>query len=311
MNTPKVTPKDFFLWAGAMIALYSSVFAFIALLFQYINYAYPDPLTSYYIDPFSSGIRFAMASLIVMVPVSILLMRVIRKDIEAVPGKAELWIRRWALVLTIFIAGFAVVGDLIMLINYFLGGDLTTRFVLKVFVLLLVAAAVFMHFLADLRGYWVRFPSRAQMVGWAAGALVILSIIAGFFIMGSPSQVRLYRFDSEKVNNLENIQWQIISYWQQKQSLPASLAELEDPISGWIIPQDPQGGAYRYEKKGNLQFELCADFNAETRKGMDGQSVPARPYGSMDSNWQHGEGETCFDRTIDPERYPPYPTKGL
>src|SRR4029077_5474016 len=61
MNHPKVTPKDFFLWAGAMIALYSSVFAFIALLFQYINYAYPDPLAYSYVDPFSGGIRIAMA----------------------------------------------------------------------------------------------------------------------------------------------------------------------------------------------------------------------------------------------------------
>jgi len=125
-----------------MIALYSSVFAFIALLFQYINYAYPDPLVSYYIDPFSSGIRFAMATLIVMVPVAVLLFRVLRKDIESVPAKADLWIRRWILVLTIFVAGLAVVGDLITLINYFLGGDLTTRFVLKVVVLLLVLERV-------------------------------------------------------------------------------------------------------------------------------------------------------------------------
>src|SRR3990167_2257901 len=109
MDKPKVTPKDFFLWAGAMVALYGSVISFITLLFQYINHTFPDPL-DYYVDPYSGGIRFAMASLIVLVPVTILLMRYIRKDIMNEPSKGELWVRRWALVLTVFVAGAAVVG---------------------------------------------------------------------------------------------------------------------------------------------------------------------------------------------------------
>lgn len=306
---PKVTPKDFFLWAGAMIAVYSSVFAFIALLFQYINYAYPDPLAYYSTDPFSYSIRFAMATLIVMVPVAVLIMRFIRKDIQRESAKADLWIRRWALVLTIFIAGLAVVADLITLINYFLGGDVTTRFVLKVAVLLLVAGAVFMHFLADFRGYWVRYPSRARMVGWGVGAVVLVAIVAGFFIMGSPAQVRLYRFDSTKVSDLQNIQYQIVNYWQQKETLPANLDELADPISGWGMPVDPQGQEYRYEKTGDQSFKLCATFNAEAQSSQASIARPAM-YGVEGENWQHGMGEVCFDRTIDPERYPPY-TKGI
>lgn len=309
MNNPKVTPKDFFLWAGAMIALYSSVFAFIALLFQYINYAYPDPLAYYSTDPFSYSIRFAMATLIVMVPVTILLMRFIRKDIVAEHAKADLWVRRWAIVLTVFIAGFAAIGDLIALINYFLGGDITTRFVLKVVVLLLVALAVFFHFLADLRGYWNKNPQYARMVGYGAGAVVLLTIIAGFFIMGSPSQVRLYRFDSQKVSDLQNVQYQIINYYQQKGSLPVDITDVEDPLSGWNLPIDPQGGSYRYEKTGNLSFKLCATFNAETRNNQASIAAPMY-YGVEGENWRHGAGEVCFDRTIDPERYPPY-TKGM
>ncbi len=305
MHSLKVTPKDFFLWAGAMIALYSSIFAFIALLFQYINYAFPDPLAYYYSDPFSGGIRFAMATLIVMVPVAILLMRYIRKDIQDVPAKEDLWIRRWVLVLTVFIAGFASVGDLITLINYFLGGDITTRFILKVLVLLLVAGGVFLHFLADLRGYWIAHPGRARIVGYAMGIVVLAALFSGFLIMGSPTQVRLYRFDSQKISDLQTIQYQITNYYQQKVVLPTTLAEVEDPLSGWTLPKDPQGGVYRYEKTGDLSFKLCATFNAETQKLQSDVTVPAL-YGGESENWQHGAGETCFDRTIDPDRYPPY-----
>ena len=306
MDKPKVTPKDFFLWAGAMIALYGSVISFLTLLFQYINYAYPDPLSYYWVEPYSGSMRFAMASLIVLVPLTVLLMRFIRKDIARDAMKNELWVRRWALVLTVFIAGATVVGDLIALVNGFLGGDLTMRFILKVLVVLFVAGGVFLHFLADLRGYWKVNPSRAQAVGFAAGALVLVAIVSGFFIMGTPGEVRLLRFDDQKVGHMQEIQWQIVNFWQQKEKLPASLDELEDPLSGFMIPTDPQTGeSYTYRAIDRHSFELCATFNLESSQ-RNPESKPVRAYDSIDGNWQHAAGEVCFERTIDPERYPPF-----
>jgi hypothetical protein len=318
MDKPKVTPKDFFLWAAAMIFFYWSIFALIALLFAYIDNTFPDALVGY-VDPYSSGMRFSMASIIVFFPLYLYLMRVIRKDIVRDPSRNELWVRRWLIVLTIFIAGLTVAGDLVALINYFLGGDLTTRFLLKVAVVLLIAAGVLMHFVADMKGYWKEFPDKARMVGWGAGALILATIVAGFFIMGTPGQVRLYRFDDQKVQDLTNIQYQIVNFWQQKEKLPATLVELSDPLSGNAIPMDPQSGeSYRYAVKGPITFELCATFNAETQPNsifnQRYMAKPMDPYGGegMDLSalpWNHTTGETCFTRTIDPERYPPFNKK--
>ena len=322
MDKPKVTPKDFFLWAGAMIALYISIFALISLLFDYINYVFPDVLNDY-VDPYSSSIRYEMAALIVLFPLFLLLIRLVRKDIIRTPEKRDLWIRRWVLYLTVFVAGAAVAGALITLINYFLGGEITTRFILKVLVVVLVAGAGFLHFLADIWGYWIQYPERARMIGWGAGLVVLASIAAGFLIMGSPTQIRLYRFDDQKVNDLTNIQYQVVNYWQAKERLPATLADLNDPLSGFIVPLDPQTGeAYTYQATGRLSFKLCATFNAETQANSPSASrammtapVPAAPIGSTletkgsgleQSTWQHGVGETCFERIIDPERYPPF-----
>lgn len=300
----KATPKDFFVWLGAIITLYASTGALITLLFQYIDYAFPDPL-EYYIEPYSGPMRFAMASLIVLVPVVLYLMRIIRRDIEKDNGKADIWVRRWALVLTVFIAAAVVVGDLITLVNYFLGGDLTTRFLMKVGVVLLVAGGLFLHFLADIRGYWIKEPARARMVGYGAALVVIASIAAGFFIMGSPAQVRLYRFDEQKITELQNIQWQIVEYYRSKQSLPGTLADLEDPISGFMVPKDPQSGAaYGYEVTGENSFWLCAEFNMVSTRVDSNVARPIMIGG--EENWQHGTGKECFKREIDPERYPPY-----
>ena len=316
MDKPKVTPKDFFLWAGAMLSLYISVFTFISLLFSYIDFAFPDTLQGY-VDPYSSGMRTSIATLIVLFPLFLFLMRLIRKGMMKDSSRKEIWVRRWALVFTIFIAGAGVAVDLITLVNYFLDGDLSTRFMLKVAIVLLVAAAGLMHFLADIWGFWDQKPDQARMIGWAVGALVLFSIGAGFLIMGSPGQVRLYRFDDQKVGDLQNIQSQVVNYWQQKNKLPVSFADLNDPLSGFTVPADPQGGTYTYATTAPMTFKLCATFNADTQ--ANSQYAPQRAVPMMAppvpgakgadlyaQPWTHSAGEHCFTRTIDPERYPPY-----
>ena len=320
-DRPKVTPKDFVFWVGAMISLYAGVFAFVTLVFEYITHAFPNPITEtyYYVDPYSSGISYEMASLIVLTPVFLILMRFIRRGIAADPSRNEIWVRRWALFLTLFLAGAALVVDLIVLLNTFLQGEeLTIGFLLKVLTVLLVAGLGFMHFLADLWGYWDREKARARMVNWGVGALVLVTIIAGFFIIGTPQEIRAQKQDAVRVQDLQNIQWQVVNYWQQKEKLPVSLSELADPISNMGLPIDPKtGGSYEYSVTGAMKFRLCATFSAEGGANA-GQTRPmaisVEPLigggkGSED-NWQHGAGRVCFDRTIDPERYPPYP-KGL
>ena len=62
MDKPKATPKDFFLWAGAMVSLYGGTVAFINLIFDYINYAFPDAL-SYYYNPYQGSVAYEMSLL--------------------------------------------------------------------------------------------------------------------------------------------------------------------------------------------------------------------------------------------------------
>ena len=303
----KTTPKDFFLWAGAVLALYGSVISIITLLFEYINHAFPDPL-AFYADPYGGAVRAAMAGVIVLIPTTLILLHLIRKTILAESGKEHIWVRRWALVLTIFIAVVVMLVDLITLITTFLGGDLTVRFGLKVAVVLLVAAFVFMHFLADLKGYWLKNVKKAGLISSAVLAMSLVTVIAGFFIIGTPGDMRMLRYDEQKVSDLQGIQYQIVNYYQQKGELPSALIDLNDPLSSYTTPMDPQTlSGYGYRMTSPLAFELCATFNKPTQDTIgQGTSDPYMSYPStgMNENWQHQEGETCFTRTVDPERYP-------
>ena len=318
MDKPKTTPRDFFLWAGAMITLYGSIIALMNLFSGYINYAFPDTLNYYsYQNPYDSGMSYWMSMFIILSIAAIGLLRFIHRTIEKDPSRAEIWIRRWALHLTIFIAGVTILGDLIALLHTFLSGsDLTTRFLLKVAVVFLVSGGAFLHFLADLRGYWAAEPRRANLMTIAVSLVGILTIVSGFFIIGTPQQARQYRLDDQKINDLQNIQWQVVNYWQQKQKLPAKLSDLSDPISGITIPTDPQTGEpYEYKATGAMTFDLCATFNLPSRDNTSyvkgrvmvvGVPVGSDYAASQNDTWQHEGGkQTCFSRTIDPDRYPP------
>lgn len=315
-NKPTVTPKDFFLWAGAMIALYTSVIAFLNLVFSYINYLYPDTLNNYWVDPYQSGISAFMATVIVALPLFVILMRLIRKTITEDATRQDLWVRRWALVLTLFVSAAAIIVTFIVLLTTFLNGEeMTARFLLKVLSVVLVAGSAFAYFFADIKGRWATSPNISRNISYVVLVVVFAVVFSGFFIVGSPRDARLSRYDTQKVNDLQNIQWQIVSYWQAKEKLPATIEDLSDPISSNTLPTDPQTKvAYEYIVKGKTSFQLCADFNAESRKMMEGaqSTVPAsvmydRAIGGLgeeQSNWSHTAGRVCFDRTIDPERYP-------
>lgn len=136
--------------------------------------------------------------------------------------------------------------------------------------------------------------------------LVAIAVIAGFFVVGSPQTERMRRFDERRVQDLQNIQYQIINYWTSKSILPTQLFQLNDSISGFTIPKDPVGGAdykYRIKNSATLEFELCADF--ETSSLADQATPkPLYPYGAYE-NWQHDQGAQCFKRKIDPQLYPP------
>lgn len=298
---PKTTPKDFFLWLFAMVALYISVGSFLRLLFQYINSVFPDVL-DYGFDPYSATIRFAIASLLVFFPLYFYLTSTIQNDLRKNQEKRELGIRKWLIFFTLFVAGMTLAGDLVAVLYTFLGGEITVRFFLKALAIFVVIGSVFWYYILDLKGKWLEREKQSRMVGIGAGVVMLTSIIGGFFIMGSPAAQRDLRLDGDRVSDLSSIQSQIVyAHWQAKGVLPKTLSELQDDINYFTVPVDPEtGAAYGYRVTGPTSFELCATFTRPSRA-----NDTARPYmDGMEESWTHKEGEQCFPRTIDPEKFP-------
>lgn len=311
------TGKDFFLHLATIIALYVSFGSLIALLFDYINYLFPDVLTDsyYYYDPYSSAVRFSISMLLIVFPTFLGLTYFINREIRNYPEKKNMWVRRWSIYLTVFLAGAIIVGDLVTLINTFLNGEITGRFMCKVLSLLLISGFVMSYYISDIKEVFIGAKEKARYYGITSLIIVFGAIIAGFFIVGTPGEARLRQFDQQKISDLQSIQWQIVNFWQRKESLPNSLEELSDPIGGYQPPKDRQTGeSYVYERTGTLSYKLCAEFNQESSErmypspnggGRDYISTYPSEYSNAPEFWKYKKGETCFDRTIDPKLYPP------
>lgn len=299
-------PRDVFLHLLAIVTLYWSSVTFIMLLWQFINYFFPDVLNPNNYFSVTGPFKFAISSLIVVFPVFIGISRFLNKIYAKEALVRESKIRKWLLYLTLFISALAIIVDLVAVINTFLNGEITTRFILKALSVIAVAGVVFGYYIDDVRR---ETPTKlAKSFAWGSGILVLVAIVGAFFVVGSPQTARLIQFDQQKVSNLQEIQSQIIYYWQKKDVLPDSLDQLTDPLSNFKAPVDPQANqpyAYKIVDKNALSFQLCATFNKE---GNDMYGSPARPmsYPSINTktdSWQHSAGDFCFDRTIDKQLY--------
>jgi len=301
MSDSHTYPRDFFLYLLATVTLYVSVISGLMLLFQFINLTFPDPLD--YVFGVRESIRWGAAMLTILFPVFAFTTRFLHADLAKHPEKGNYRIRKWLLYLTVFVAALVVIGDLITLLYNFLNGDLTVRFLLKILAVGLVAGLVFAYELWDARRSNFRPTSWNAASSYGLTAVVVIVIAAGFFLSGSPFEQRRIRFDEQRVSDLQNIQYQLIDYWVAKEKLPASLSEIESPLTGFSVPLDPKTNeVYGYEAKSTLTFSLCAVFDTTSASAQLNRPAYPGMNDGMDF-WDHGTGRVCFDRTIDPDLY--------
>lgn len=308
MNIPKTTPKDFFLWLGAIIALYFSVGSLTSLLFALINELCAGAGISGY-SAYTEGMTFSVATLIIIFPLYIVFTRIVNQMVRKEPELKEIWVRRWAVYLTIFLAGLGILIDLVTLVYTFLSGEeLTAAFLLKVLAVLLVFGAVFFYYLRDIKGYWQQNEKCSKRFGVFMSLVVIASIVASFFVMGSPATQRKLRDDSTRINDLQSIQYAIADYYNSKEGLPDELSDLSDGFSGRYIDSDPRTGeSYEYIPGEGTSFVICATFELASPvidKGkVDLSEWRIREMVKEVKQWGHKAERTCFEREVDEDVY--------
>src|SRR5688572_9988256 len=148
---PSLSAREAFTYLLLFSTMYVVAFQFGSLLFDFINQAFPDPAAGDLERFQRDSIRFSVSSLIVALPVFLYMSRLTNRETALDPTKRTSPVRRWLTYLTLFSAACVLIGDVTTLIYSLLGGELTTRFVLKVLVVGVIAGTIFWLYVSDLR----------------------------------------------------------------------------------------------------------------------------------------------------------------
>ncbi len=291
--------KDFFINLGAFVSLYALVVSLLNLLFTVINVAYPQISRGYNYYSGSQSISWPVSTLIIFFPIFILLMWLLEREYRIHPEKQSAGIHKWLTYITLFVAGITIAGDLITVLYYFIDGqELTTGFLLKVLVVLIVAGAIFAYYISDIAGKLTAFSRKVWRV--AAAFIILGSIVWGFVVLGSPRTQQLLKYDQQRISDLQTLDNQVRNFYYSNKALPKTISDLTGENYYGAPLVDPQSKQpYEYEKVTDAKYKLCAEFN---RASTDSRpSLGYDSYGYGDISWTHPEGRHCFEKSVIPE----------
>lgn len=282
---------QFFLYLTTFISLAYVAFGVGNILFEFVNKMFPDLVNFDYASTFNQGtVKFAISSLFVAGPIFFILSGKINQFISEKRMFLESQTRKWLTHVVLFFSAGTVIGDLVALMNNFLNGDLPTRFLLKVLIVLLIAGSIFGYYLWDIRRKEVLpADSSIKKAVFASALIVVASVfIFGFFIIDSPSVSREKRIDLQVVSELQNADNAIRNYFNDSGKLPEKIADLDKTSFAFQLQK---GSTLEYQKTGSDTFVLCASFvRSNENDPAENAEMP------FNKEWKHAQGKVCFDR---------------
>lgn len=146
-----LSAREAFLYLVLFTSLYLWCWHLGSLIFDLINSAFPDPAADGYYRDSGDSLRWSVAWIVVAFPVFLLLSRSLERSVRAEPTKRSSRVRKWLTYLTLYVAATTLLADVATLVYNALGGELTTRFLLKALTVAVLAGGAFGYYLTDLR----------------------------------------------------------------------------------------------------------------------------------------------------------------
>ncbi len=279
--------QDFFLYLVTFLSLAFVSFGEGSILFGFVNKFVTDlELRTY--PAFDQGsVKFGIAALFIAGPIFLVFSQIIVKKINDQKILLESVIRKWLTYIVLFFAAATIIGDLITLVVNFLGGEYTLSFLLKIFIVLVIAGGIFGYYFWDMRRTEISsIVNKRSMITCASFMLV--TFIAGFFIIDSPSVSRQKNLDQQVVDNLQTVDNAIQNYLSEAGKLPQKLEDLQTTKFSYGVQSIEN---IDYKIKDADSYELCADFARASLN--DASSLN----GAYLNDWKHDIGNYCFTRT--------------
>ena len=271
------------------------------LYFQVINKYFLSYQVTRMFD--ASGIHYAIASLIIGFPLYIWALWFWFRSFRNLSEKVESRLSKWLTYIVLLIASGLIIGDLIAVVFNFLQGEYGARFLLKALTILVIAGVIFSFYFFERKKIQYKkevSSSSFVLMTIVSSVLVIMAIIFGFIVGGTPLEARLRNQDIQRTNNLQELSSCVSYFAYDNNRLPMDLNELKSGVrysycSSAVDPETQK--EYEYHVISGDQFELCGEF---ARSTMD-----EFPNSDYYGKWQkHDKGQLCEIQTVTFNTFP-------
>ena len=260
-----------------LLSLVALIFVGLAVgmaAFGIIDRSIADVLDSGYRN-YDSQLKFAISAILVAAPIYYWMSVLISRGLKKGKLDKDSGIRRWLTYFIILVSSLIILGFLLGVLNSFLSGELTLRFVLKSLSVFVIAGIVFSYYLYDIRRE--KISSRnlvSRIFMFASLALVLVAFVSACFFVESPKQARERKLDEIVISRMYSLESAVDSYYQRHNILPADLSvltsEQEYRLSSEMTIDPETKETIVYRATGTESFELCATFRTDNRYQANG-----------------------------------------
>ena len=288
MSTNSLSPRIVAVWAVFLGAVAGAAISVAVLIRDFCSryHAIAPNYTNYGTDYYAETARLAMAGIFLLVPVAIAAAFALRRS-----GIERTWVFRWSLFAAALAAFACFLWHFAHVLQVLLGGEYAVALLAESGASALIALVVSLGCAFVLSGKASRMPRVTAGIGIVIAVLTLAIAVIGFFLIGTPTQIRDFRHDDQRTSDLGSLQSAVESYWFEHQALPDDIPSLELPDPGYNI-SDPLGTPYVYERLTPTTYNLCATF------GQDWDLEQARGVQPL-TDWKHEAGYYCFAKTTE------------
>jgi hypothetical protein len=275
--------------------------SFGMILFGIIDKTIPDILRTYSSSANDIQLKFAISALFISAPIFYFISCLINKGLHKGELEKDSAIRRWLTYFIILVSSLIILGSFVGVIDNFLAGELTSRFILKAVSVLLISGAAFSFYFYDVKRANPDKPDKVVKIFFLTTlTLVVAAFVAAWFFVESPKMARERRIDEALVQNIYNLENTVNSYYDKNKKLPANLEEINNfrrnyPVSGNIIDPETKQPIV-YQKVGDKEFKMCATFRTSSIDQDNSQTT----YVGVDTagSKEHLAGYQCLDGSL-------------
>lgn len=292
----KHNAKYAFYYLLSLVALIFTALSFGMIIFSIIDKLIPDVLNSYS-GSVDSQLKFAISALFIAAPIFYFISGLIHRGLHKGELEKDSAIRRWLTYFIILVSSLIILGVFIGVINSFLSGELTSRFIFKALSMLFISGITFSFYFYDIkRDNPDKSDKVVKIFFFATLVLAVAAFVAAWFFVESPKTARNRRLDSALVQNMYNIENAVNSYYDRNNKLPLNIEELKNDKNIYIGANslvDPETKApIVYNKISVKEFEMCATFRTDSIAESTKQGAS---YVGIDINSkEHRAGYQCL-----------------